>query len=59
MPVKDGQAICRDTGTVATGKGENNSTAMAFTACMKSPDGAAIFQRRGWLAGPGRVRQDK
>lgn len=59
VPIESEYAIYRDTGIVATGKGETNPAAMEFIAFVKSANGAAIFQRWGWLAGSGPVRQNK
>lgn len=42
--------IYRDTGVVLTRKGKNVAQARAFVEFLKSPAGAAIFARWGWLA---------
>lgn len=47
VPVESEYAIYRDTGIVATRKGETNPAAMEFIAFVKSADDAGIFQRWG------------
>lgn len=42
--------IYRDSGVVLTRKGKNVAQARAFVEFLKSPAGAAIFARWGWLA---------
>jgi accessory colonization factor AcfC len=42
--------IYRDTGVVLTSKGKNAPQARAFVEFLKSPAGAAIFAKWGWLA---------
>lgn len=59
VPIESEYAIYRDTGIVATKKGETNPAAMEFIVFVKSADGAAIFQRWGWLAGSGKGKQNK
>lgn len=59
VPIESDYAIYRDTGIVVTKKGENNPAATEFIAFVKAADGAAIFQRWGWLTGSGQVRQNK
>lgn len=59
VPIESEYAIYRDTGIVATKKGENNAAAIAFIAFVKSREGAAIFQRWGWLTDSSRVRETK
>jgi len=59
VPIESDYAIYRDTGIVATKKGETNPATKELIGFLKSSDGAAIFQRWGWLASSGPVRQNK
>lgn len=59
VPIETEYAIYRDTGIVMTEKGADNAASREFIAFLKSPDGAAIFQRWGWITGSGHARQPK
>lgn len=41
--------IYRDTGIVETARGQDKPMAKAFVAFLKSPEGAKIFQKWGWI----------
>jgi accessory colonization factor AcfC len=49
VPVEKDYVIYRDTGIVVTKKGDSSPAAKQFMDFLKSPDGAAIFQKWGWM----------
>lgn len=49
VPVEKEYVIYRDTGIVVTKKGDQSPVAQQFMLFLKSPDGAAIFQKWGWM----------
>lgn len=49
VPVEKEYVIYRDTGIVVTRKGDQSPAAQQFMRFLKSPDGAAIFQKWGWM----------
>ncbi|MBW8306414.1 MAG: substrate-binding domain-containing protein [Thiobacillus sp.] len=49
VPVEKDYVIYRDTGIVVTKKGDSSPAARQFMDFLKSPDGAAIFQKWGWM----------
>lgn len=42
--------IYRDTGVGLTRRGQGNPAAKEFAAYLRSPEGAAIFRKWGWIA---------
>lgn len=44
-------AVYRDAGIAVTKRGANNPVAQQFVEFLKSPDGAKIFARWGWMTG--------
>lgn len=56
VPVAERWRIYRDSGVALTAKGHERATARAFVAFLKSPAGARIFGRWGWMTGPARRR---
>lgn len=50
VPIEKNYAIYRDTGIVATKKGTQIAGAQQFINFLKSAEGAAIFQKWGWLS---------
>nr|HAQ94611.1 ABC transporter substrate-binding protein [Afipia sp.] len=42
--------IYRDTGVGLTRRGQGNPAAKEFVAYLRSPEGAAIFRKWGWIA---------
>jgi len=49
VPIEKDYVIYRDTGIVATKKGDQSPAAKQFMDFLKSPDGAAIFKKWGWM----------
>lgn len=49
VPIEKNYVIYRDTGIVATKQGEQSPAAKQFIRFLKSSDGAAIFQKWGWV----------
>ncbi|MHB9100082.1 MAG: extracellular solute-binding protein [Sulfuricella sp.] len=49
VPIEKDYAIYRDTGIVVTKKGDQSPAAKQFMDFLKSPDGAAIFKKWGWI----------
>lgn len=49
VPIEKDYVIYRDTGIVVTKKGDSSPAAKQFMDFLKSPDGAAIFQKWGWM----------
>lgn len=49
VPVEKEYVIYRDTAIVVTKKGDRRPEAQQFMLFLKSPDGAAIFQKWGWM----------
>lgn len=49
VPVEKEYVIYRDTGIVVTKKGDLSPAASQFMDFLKSPDGAAIFKKWGWM----------
>lgn len=50
VPVEREYVIYRDTGIVVTKNGEKSPSAGQFANFLKSPEGAAIFRKWGWMA---------
>lgn len=57
IPVAERWRIYRDSGVALTEKGSERATAHAFVAFLKSPAGARIFRRWGWMTAPARRRR--
>ena len=57
VPIEKDYAIYRDTGIVVTEKGEQRPEARQFIEFLKSPEGAAIFRKWGWMAEADKVRK--
>ena len=49
VPIEKEYVIYRDTGIVVTKKGDQSPAAKQFMDFLKSPDGAAIFKKWGWM----------
>lgn len=50
VPVEERYRIFRDTGAVVTSEGKRDSHAARFINFLRSPEGARIFGRWGWIA---------
>lgn len=49
VPIEPRYAVYRDTGAAITKRGAENPASAQFVAFLRSPEGAAIFSRWGWL----------
>ena len=49
VPIEKNYVIYRDAGIVATHKGAQIAAAHQFIVFLKSSEGAAIFQKWGWM----------
>lgn len=49
VPIEKDYVIYRDTGIVVTRKGDSVAAAKQFANFLKSPEGAAIFRKWGWM----------
>ena len=49
VPIEKNYVIYRDVGIVATHKGAQIAAAQQFIGFLKSSEGAAIFQKWGWM----------
>lgn len=49
VPVSPEWVVYRDSGTALTGKGRSRPHARSFVEALRSPQGAAIFARWGWI----------
>ena len=59
VPVEKEYVIYRDTGIVVTKKGDQSTAAQQFMLFLKSPDGAAIFQKWGWMTSANKRESQK
>ncbi len=57
VPVAERWRIYRDAGVALTAKGRERDAAREFVAFLKSPAGARIFGRWGWMTAPARRRR--
>jgi accessory colonization factor AcfC len=53
VPIEERYAIYRGAGIALTKQGSAKAEVQAFVDFLLSPEGAAIFRRWGWKAGPG------
>ena len=59
VPIEKNYVIYRDTGVVVTKKGEQVPAAKQFMDFLKSPDGAAIFKKWGWMTSANKGKPKK
>ena len=59
VPIEKNYVIYRDTGVVITKKGEQVPAAKQFLDFLKSPDGAAIFKKWGWMTSANKGKPKK
>lgn len=57
VPIEKDYVIYRDTGIVVTRKGDKIPAAKQFVDFLKSDEGAAIFQKWGWMTGKTPVQE--
>jgi accessory colonization factor AcfC len=58
VPIEPRYAIYRDAGVAVTKRGTENPASQQFVDFLKSPAGAAIFSRWGWLTTRPQAKQD-
>lgn len=59
VPIEKEYVIYRDTGIVVIKKGDQSTAAQQFMLFLKSPDGAAIFQKWGWMTSANKRESQK